>query len=239
MATLTTSDAQALVRRNLDELDPNGSIMYQDENGTVGDNTSMDSLIGRFLPEAINAVHLAAPVALLEGVSLTIGTPTPGSTEQYDVTDATITSNVLSFSIAASLKYLRLVAFRAKGSNIVITDPIPEASAEGRKQLNPHIRGRADRPRLVILQDLQNGPRFKYYSLTDETTIANDAIDQLSIVKEQTYIAPTQELPDPSYNISALLRQNIIDYLTARVMETFNDQRSQIYTQRANSYPTL
>jgi len=228
MATLSTSDAQALVRRNLDELDPNGSIMYQDENGTVGDNTSMDSLIARFLPEAVNAVSLAAPAALLEGEDVRTSAQNP-----------TIESNVLSFSLPSTAKFLRLVAFRAADSGIVVTDPIPEASAEGRKQLNPHICGRADRPRLVILQDLQNGPSFKYYSLTNETTVADDAIDQLSIVKEQTYIAPTQELLDPSYNISALLRQNIIDYLTARVMETYNDQRSQIYTQRANSYPTI
>jgi len=228
MTTLLTSDAKVLVRKNLDELDPNGSAMYQDENGSIGDNTLMDSLIARFLPEAINAVHLAAPAALLEGEDV--------KTSATSV--AKSTDNVLSFTLPATLKYLRLVAFKASDSGIVITDPIPEASAEGRKQLNSHIRGRSDRPRLVIMQDMNGGPKFKYYSL-ESATEQETAIAQLSIVKEQTYIAPTEQVADPSYNISALLRQNIIDYLTARVMETYNDQRSQIYTQRANSFPTI
>ena len=63
MAQFTPEDAVMLVRRNLDELEPNGSIMY----GTDTDNESLDNIIKRHLPDAINAVHLAAPVNLLEG----------------------------------------------------------------------------------------------------------------------------------------------------------------------------
>ena len=70
MVTLSPSTAIELVRKNLDELDPNGSVMYEDENGSAdeyGDNASLDDIIRRNLPEAINAVHLTAPVAMLEG----------------------------------------------------------------------------------------------------------------------------------------------------------------------------
>lgn len=228
MTTFTVSDARALVRRNLDEMEPNGSVMYADETGE--DNTSMDNIIARFLPDAINEVHAAAPAALLEG------------TDETPSAVAVSTDGVLSFSLAASSAFLRLVAFKAADSGIVVTDVIPEASPEGRKQLNRHIRGRADRPRLVIMQDLSGGPRFKYYTIdTPDTYIENpaSAIEKLSCVMEQVYVAPTLAEPDPSYNISSLLRQNIIDLLTARVMEAFNDARAQLYIQRANNYPSL
>ena len=47
MTTLHVSDAVELVRKNLDELDPNGSIMLDDENGSAeryGDNMSLNDM---------------------------------------------------------------------------------------------------------------------------------------------------------------------------------------------------
>jgi len=228
MTTLTPSDAVALVRKNLDEQDPNGSVMY-DPGNTYGDNASLDGTIKRFLPEAINAVHLGAPVQLLEGESVVASSPS-------------ITSDgVLSFSLPAESKYLRLVAFQAADSSIVVTDPIPEAGAEGRKQLNKYIRGRYDRPRLVLLQGRHTEPAFKYYTLNPAgsgfdgyVAAPSTAIGQLAIIKEQFYAAAAV-----SYNISRRLRQNIIDCLTAMVMETYSDQRAQSYYQKANSYPAI
>ena len=146
MTTLNASDVLTLVRKNLDELDPNGSIMYQDENGSsadYGDNESLDEIILRNLPEAINAVHLAAPSALLEGEDAVLSGETPAP----NVT-VTLDNGVLSVNLADSA-CIRLVAFQAKDSDIVVTDIIPEASAEAHKQLNQYIRGRKDRPRLV------------------------------------------------------------------------------------------
>ena len=140
MTTITVSSAVELVRKNLEELDTNSSDMLSD----YEDNSSLDSIIKRNLPEAINAVGLAAPVALLEGVSVSAASPSVSE------------DGVLSFSLAADSKFLRLVAFRAADSGIVVTDPIPEAGPEGRKQLNKYVRGRFDRPRLVSF--------FNYFS---------------------------------------------------------------------------
>ena len=204
MTTITPAAAVVLVRKNLDELDPNGSVMYSGE-----DNTSLDDIIKRMLPEAINMVHLAAPVQMLEGKQGTISNPS-------------VTDGVLSFS---TNNFLRLVSFKASDSDIVITDPIPEASPEGRKQLNPYIRGRYDRPRLVRLQAQDS---FKYYSLKASTTAA-DAVSVFLVVEEQTY-------NNEGYEISYRLRQNIIDCLTAKVMETYNDQRAQSFYQKANDF---
>ena len=230
MTTLSASDARDLVRKNLDELDPNGSIMYNDENGSTnayGDNRSLDEIIFRCLPEAINAVHMAAPVTLLEG-------------ESASPANMSISDKVLSFDIGSGSKYLRLVAFRAKDSDIVVTDTIPEASPEGRKQLNAAIRGRKDRPRLVLLQDGGSDPSFKYYT-TDETTTGT-AVAFFKYVKEQTYRANTVSdgvTTYTSYNISRRLRQNIIDCCTAMVMDTFGDQRAQSFYSKANSFQSI
>ena len=229
MISLSTSTAIMLVRKNLDEIEPNGSVMYDDENQ---DNRSLSDIICRNLPEAINSVHQAAPVQLLEGKSV----------EDVDLDSVNVTDDgILSFVLAADTHFLRLVAFEAADSPIVVTDVLGEATPEGRKQLNPYIRGRADRPRLVLSQGRHTGPVFKYYSLdttSDGFTAIQDepssAIDKLSFVQEQFYDGEATE-----YSISRRLRQNIIDCVTAMVLETYSDQRAQSFYQKAVTFTTL
>lgn len=229
MVTLTPATAITLVRKNLDEAGLNESIMYTDENN---DNLSLDDIIKKNLPEAINAVHLVAPISLLEGVEYSFSrTQTKPEGEKISIS----TDGVITFSPAKNSKFLRLVAFKAVDSPIVITDVIPEASAEGRKQLNAAIRGRYDRPRLVRLQGETTPPTFKYYSLkegTDDSLIlAVDAISVFSFIREQFY-----DSQSPGYDISRYLRQNIIDRLTAMVMETYADTRAQSFYEKSNSF---
>jgi hypothetical protein len=228
MTDLSISEVVEAVRKNLDELDPNGnaSVMYTDE---ASDNESLTDVIARFIPEAINAIHMAAPVALLEGKDFVVG----------DLDSVTEDGGVLAVTLDDGTDFLRLVAFRAKDSAIVVTDAIPEASAEGRKQLNPYIRGRYDRPRLVQLQGAHTGPSFKYYTLDTEGsgysgyhTTPSSAIAQLTFIQEQFYDEDAEDYP-----ISRRLRQNIIDYVTASVMVTYNDQRAQTYFEKANNFP--
>ncbi|MBR6211516.1 MAG: hypothetical protein IKQ64_00560 [Bacteroidales bacterium] len=223
MVTITTSEAIDLVRKNLEELDTNSSQMFGDENY---DNTALDAIIARTLPEAINAVHLAAPVALLEGKAATLASGTSVSQD-----------GELSFSLASGSKYIRLVAFRAADSGIVVTDTIAEASPEGRKQLNKYVRGRYDRPRLVLLQGRHTEPAFKYYTLARPTSYTSNpasAISLFTYIEEQIYSASAT-----GYDVSRRLRQNAIDCLTAMVMETYSDQRAQSYYQKANIFPTI
>ena len=229
MLTLSTSDAITLVRKNLDEADPNGSIMYDNENGSsanYGDNNSMDDIIKKCLPEAINIVQLAAPVTMLEGVEVSSFTDTSLAAKTL--------GKVLSFTPSGVSDYLRLVAFKAADSDIVITDAIPEASAEGRKQHNPYVMGTYDRPRLVILQgDHTTGPSFRYYSMKPTFSADNiaTAISLFLYVKQNIYAAATT-----SYSFSRLLRQNVIDQLTGMVLQIYNDQRAQFFLQRANIF---
>ena len=220
MATLSIATAKKLVRKNLDELEPNGSVMYQDE---YNDNQSLDDIIARNLPEAINAVHKAAPVQLLQGENVTlIYTPLPPNTM----------GGVCEFTTDGSVgQIMRVVACRAADSVITLTDYTPEASVEGQKQNNPYIRGTYDRPVLVRCQSSPS--MWRYYSLKDTTENTTGVIAVFQAIYQKEYNETT---PASSYFISSLLQQNIIDYLTALVMETYNDQRAQGFFTRANQF---
>lgn len=228
MITITPATAVTTVRKNLDEAGLNESVMYTDENN---DNRSLDDIIRRSLPEAVNAVQLSCPVTLLEGERYTFttgGTRPEGESIYLD-------GDVLVFSPSKASRMLRLVAFRAVDSGIVVTDAIPEASPEGRKQLNPYARGRHDRPRLVRAQGETTPPLFRYYSLKTETIAGlaspASAVSILSFVREQFY--------DPvsaGYNAPRYLRQNIMDRLTGMVMEIYGMQGAGAYYERSNSF---
>lgn len=207
MPTISPATAIKAVRKNLDELDPNGSIMYQSDDP---DNTSMDETISRFLPEAINEVQIAAPIWLLSG-------------ESYSASATSITGGC-SFTIPYSTGFLRLVSFKGTGSDIIITEPILASSMEGRKQANQYIRGTADRPRLLVAPGGSSGFLFYAYGVT--------GIESLYIIKEQTYNSSS----GATYTYSGRLLQNIIDMTTAHVLETYNDNRAQSYYQRALNF---
>ncbi len=219
MATITPSEAISLVRKALDELEPNWSEMYEEGN----DNSNLDDTIKRSLPEAINAVCKAAPVTLLEGEDTTIvDASTPAAGEEL---------RTPSFNVSgAAGPILRLVAFRYGDTDQVVTAFTEEASVEGRKQLNPYIRGTYDKPVLVRKQDARN--TFVYYSTKEPLEPGTAALPQVfTVIYEQKYTSGAL-----SYFIPAELRQNIIDQLTAMVLENYADQRSQTYYSKANQF---
>lgn len=223
---ITVADAVNLVRKNLDEVAPNDSVMYTDE-GT--DNISVSDIISRSLPEAVNAVCMAAPVQLLEGVEPQLSTLANG----VQILD----DGSLFFRLPPSEPFLRLVAFQASDSPVVVTDVISEASPEGRKQNNRFIRGTSDRPRLVGFQGVHSGPAFRYYSLKDASAYSADpvsAIRTFSYVEEQRFSHSAL-----GYTVPRRLRQNVIDWLTASVMEIYGDQRAQSFIQKANNFPII
>lgn len=214
MTELLVSDAVALVRKNLDESGLNESLMYSDENS---DNESLDLTIKKTLPEAINEVNSLAPVEALEGVEVT------------SLASCGIKDRVLSFSFENP--FLRLVAFQAKDSAIVVTEVLPETSVEAHKQLNKYVRGTFDKPRLVQVQGEHTHPAFRYYTLSNDAYSANprNAIKRLAIVEVLFYDAEKV-----SYPISPALRQTIIDQLTGLVLAIYKDNdTAQYFLQRA------
>ena len=213
MNTLLVSDAVMKVRKNLDEQGLNDSVMYTDEGS---DNTSMDQLIAKTLPEAINAVHRAAPAHRLEGEDVR--------------SDASISvsEGVVLFSLPAHV--LRITALRAVDSEIVVTDILSEASAEGRKQLNPYFRGTYDRPRLVRVQHNGEDDHFRYYSLAAGTA-SSAPIAQLDVIYEQKYTADAT-----SYKVSVGLKEAVIAQLTGMVLAIYGEtDKAQYFITQASS----
>lgn len=230
MTSFSTSVAILRVRKNLDEIDPNGSIMYYPASSENKDNTSLDDIIKRNLPEAINAVHLSAPVTVLSGTDAT-----------FDGNVSVDKDGVMGFKLTHSAgEILRMVEFKAKDSDIVVTDVLEEASPEGRKQLNKYIRGRSDRPRLVRTQ--KDKDSFLYYSVTGngsstETFTPSTKVDVCRYILAVKYNLNGTDA-DPSYSIdSPKIEQNIIDYLTGMVLETYTlPEKAKVFYERSTIF---
>lgn len=228
MINLTPANAVTQVRKNLDEMDANGSsmILYVDE---TGDNASLDDIIKRNIPEAVNAICLAAPVPLLEGIDQQVS-------DDDTYAQVTVANNgVVEIRMPNTADFLRLVAFQAEDSPFVVTEVLPEASIEARKQQNPHLRGTFDRPRLVLMQGTGGAPVLRYYTVRDASEYSEDPTDA---VKQFKYIkrAEYSNTVGTTYPVPEALLQNVIDYLTALVMTTYKDDRAQIYIQKAKQF---
>lgn len=210
MASISTTKAVELVRLRLDELDPNGSVMFTDENG---DNRSLDKTIGDLLPEVIDEVSLAAPTELLEAKAVN------------NTHDCSVTDGVLSFTLDEN--FLRLVSFQAKDTPEKVSELIEENSPEARKQLNKTIRGTFDRPKLVKCLERQDAPRFKYYSLSPDTEVPEEVVfDDLATM----CIMESQECRRTNvYDISKPLVQYVIERLAGEVLSTFGEPEKAKY----------
>lgn len=204
MASISTTKAVELVRLRLDELDPNGSVMFTDENG---DNRSLDKTIGDLLPEVIDEVSLAAPTELLEAKTVN------------NTHDCSVTDGVLSFTLDEN--FLRLVSFQAKDSPEKVSELIEESSPEARKQLNKTLRGTFDRPKLVKCLESQDTPRFKYYSLSPNTQPSGAVLFE---EVADMYIIESQRCRGVDvYDVSKPLVPYVIDRLAGEVLSTFGE----------------
>lgn len=217
MYALTPDEAVSEVRKNLDEQGLNDSVMYTSEST---DNESLDLIIKRTLPEAINAVCMTAAVTTLEGDSVL-----------KELAWGGVENNVLNFKLSESTNFLRLVYFKATDSEHIVTDVVAEASAEGRKQLNKHIRGTYDKPRLVYIQGSGAAAEFKYYSLK-ETVDDKEPLEYISnivIIRRAKYSESSA-----SYNVPTELRDVIIRYLTGMVLAIYGETNKANYFMGAS-----
>lgn len=205
-------EAILLVRKNLDEQGVNDSYIIDLDDV---DSDELDSILVKNLPEAINAVHSACPVQLLDGEVLS------GS----DLNEVSIDVNgVLSFSISKEM--LRLVAFRAEDSVYVITKPVAEDSFEGRMQLNPYTQGTPDCPRLVLMQGKEQAGKssFRYYSLGRFYSTPVQAIARFEYIPRYSYREGVS-----SYDVAENVVENVIDYLTGMMLVTYGNATGASY----------
>ena len=217
MTTITPSEAIEAVRKNLDEQEINAAALYPTGSPDTSDNDSLDSIIRKTLPEAINAVQAEAPLALIEGVA---GSPT----------GASFSNNVLAFSFTTA-QILRLVAFQSVDSAVVLGEWTPEYSPEGRKQLDTYVRGTYDDPVLVKIQGKQ---QFRYYTVlpATATTYASapaSAVARFDYVPLQTYAAAAV-----SYSVADLLKESALLHLTGMVLAIYGEaDKAQYFFNKA------
>lgn len=223
MYSLDKDEALLLVRKNLDEQRVNDSEMmdYDDI-----DSNEFEDILAKTLPEAINAVHSAAPINMLDGAWL----------DSEELESAEIERGILSFDI--NKKLLRLIAFKAADSPYVVCDPVPEYSAEGRMQLNPYTRGTSDRPRLVLLQGKVDDETssFRYYTLDRAYEDAAQAIERFEYIPKYHY----DEDGDDTYDVAEDVVDNVISYLTAMMLVIYNnaDKASYFFTRAGFGQPS-
>lgn len=215
MYPLTVSEADILVRKNLDEQEENYSNILGDT-----DSSELSSLLRKTIAEAINAVHMAAPVQVLDGKTLS----------GDEIENVSINERVISF--ATRQEILRLVAFRAADSSQVVTELTPEDSQEGRMQTNPYTRGTSGRPRLVLRQGKTEAylSSFKYYTVSGVYSTPASAIERFEYIPLYRYEEDVE-----TYDVAENVVGNVIDQLTGMMLAVYgeNDKAQYFFSKAA------
>lgn len=127
---------------------------------------------------------------------------------------------------------LRLVAFKAKDSDYVVSETIPEASAEGRMQLDPYLQGTYDSPKMVLRQGLNEDTELemRYYSLKEELKTGETSKDKVDYL----LAVPRQIGETSSVSISENAIYVFYNLVTAKVLTILGEmEKAQIYYGKA------
>lgn len=213
MFQLGISAACAYVRKSLDELTSVEDI------GMLASPDAIDlhKIVEASIIEAAVKVHERASGLLMEGVSGTNGTAF-GVEKNSDG----------SLTITAMKEAVRVLSVKASDSGILVTDFIPEDSAEARKQQNEHVRGTYDDPRVILMKKWagDNRPVFRYYSPKSDT------IPDI----EYEYV-PYPVIEESIIEICPRLEFAVLNELTAMVLESINEfDKAALFRGRAEEY---
>lgn len=222
MYQLSVGAAYAYTRKCMDE-------MYSIESdGMVGisDDLNLRKQVEDSIVEAVVRTHKNAPSFLLEGKEgASKSEDLPMGDYALDINqDGVITITMLQDT-------LRLVSVKAKDSDIVVCNFLPEDSAEGRKQLNKYIRGVPDDPRVVIMQngDQDYRPILKYY------TSKETGFDAISL----TYI-PYPTIEETMVSISPKLEYAVLNEIVAMILDNMSlHDKAAIYRNKSVEYMAI
>ena len=211
MFQLGISAACAYVRKSLDELTSVEDI------GMLASPDAIDlhKIVENSIIEAAVRVHERASSVLMEGIQGALGT---------DFTTAPNSDH--SVAITMQKEAVRIVSVKASDSDIVITELIPEDSAEGRKQKNPYICGTHDDPRAVLnkVWSADHKPVITYYSIKD-TTLPTFVVEYV----------PYPVIEENVIEICSRLEYAVLNELTAMVMESYGlAERAALHRSRVN-----
>jgi hypothetical protein len=199
MYQLSVDTALAYVRKAIDEL------ISAEEIGMlfVPDALNLHKLVDGSLEEATLVTYNAAPSLKLSGIK---GVEFEDFEADYGA-DMVITIRMLKPTA-------KILYFKHYESEYIISELIPEESAEGRKQLNPYTRGTYDDPRLVLQRqwDGELMPTLKYYSMKDGSFLSVDL----------EYL-PYPILEDGAILVPEQIRYAILNNLVALVLDTYRE----------------
>jgi len=230
---LYLSNAIEFVRSRMDEL----SYSNDDMIVPADDDRNFDNTVEKLLPEAAEYTYLAAPVTsvspsdgfqfrVTEDEVFVFGNATFGSDSVQgglvgDVADLFFDTTNTGLRRILSLQYVE--------SGIDITHFVPNDSPEARMQLNPYTKGTADNP-VAVMRTAQTGVGIKYYSVNEG--------DESAMFQVRVITAPKYATDKSGAYIFCPDRLNyaVLNRLTAMVLDAYNDQRAQLFYQKANSY---
>lgn len=213
MYQLTVKSALAYVRKALDEL-----TSVEDIDMLVGpDALDLSKIVEGYMTEAVIKTYAAASAVLLEGVMA------EDDDAAYSLTDKVIT-------ITMNVPVAKILSVKCSDSDVIVSELIPEDSAEGRKQFNKYVRGTYDDPR-VVLQKRWNGdhmPILKYYT-TEKTSLGEGDV-------EVEYL-PYPELVEGVVQIAPRMEYPVLNNIVAMVFDSLNDPtRAEFFRNKAKEY---
>lgn len=213
MFQLTVKAALAYVRRAIDELTSAEEIGHL----TEPDAIDLHRLVEGAMVEAVVKAYTLAPALSLEG-------ETAAELKDYtlDLKDGVVTITMLTPTS-------RVLSVKCADSEVILSDLIPENSAEGRKQLNKYVRGTYDDPRLVLLKKWNGDhmPRMKYYT----TTLAEE---ELSFDIE---FLPYPSLEEGVVKVASRLEYAVLNFIVASVLDSFRElDAAERYRVKAKEY---
>jgi hypothetical protein len=215
MYPLTVKGALAYVRKAIDEL-----TSVEDIGMLVSpDAVNLHRLVEGCMVEAVLKTYAQAPAESMEGVV---------AEEESDYKLIRLKDGVVTISFETPIA--RMLSLRCVDSEIIVSDLVPENSAEARKQLNKYVRGTFDDPR-VVLQKVWNGdnmPILKYYTTTkmglDEVSFDIEVLPYPALVEGVVQIASRMEYP-------------VLNNIVALVLDAYKEtELADRYRAKAKEY---
>lgn len=200
MYPLTVKSAFSYVRKAIDEL-----TSVEDIGMLIKpDSLDLHRLVEGFIVEAAVKVYSLTPTLSLEGKDAIQG-------EDYtlELSDGVVTITML-------VPTSRVLSVKSNDSNYVVSDLIPENSAEGRKQLNQYVRGTYDDPRLILLKKWNGDhkPRMNYYTTTKT---------RLEDVGLEIEYLPYPELVEGVVEIAPRVEYAVLNEIVAMVLDSYKE----------------
>ena len=212
MYQLSIISAASFVRTALDELETVEEIGLLVD----ADAVNLQRLVTNSIVEAVVKTHQGAASVLVDGNIGVLDEDYTAELEDNGVIVITMLQDTL-----------RVASIQAADSPVVLTDIVPENSAEGRKQLNRYVRGVSDDPRVVLQKRWSEPyrPVMKYYS-TEEDTCPDIILEYI----------PYPILNEAVIDICPQLEYAVLNELTAMVLDSVNQhEKAALYRAKAQA----